>query len=103
MEYLEGLNIFDPEDLLNTLLRKIAVEPVPKEVQWWEAQGRFENLIEAEFRRGITKPFFDNFCDSPAFYANASPDVVRNYYMKVVKISGGHEDERTNRSAQKNL
>lgn len=85
-EYLEGLNIFDPEDLLNTLLRKIAVEPVPKEVQWWEAQGRFENLIEAEFRRGgITKPFFDNFCDSPAFYANASPDVVRNYYMKVVK------------------
>lgn len=51
-EYLEGLNIFDPEDLLNTLLRKIAVEPVPKEVQWWEAQGRFENLIEAEFRRG---------------------------------------------------
>lgn len=33
-EYLEGLNIFDPEDLLNTLLRKIAVEPVPKEVQW---------------------------------------------------------------------
>lgn len=51
-EYLEGLNIFDPEDLLNTLLRKIAVEPVSKEVQWWEAQGRFENLIEAEFRRG---------------------------------------------------
>lgn len=51
-EYLEGLNIFDPEDLLNTLLRKIAVEPVPKKVQWWEAQGRFENLIEAEFRRG---------------------------------------------------
>lgn len=50
--YLEGLNIFDPEDLLNTLLRKIAVEPVPKEVQWWEAQGRFENLIGAEFRRG---------------------------------------------------
>lgn len=41
-----------PEDLLNALLRKIAVEPVPKEVQWWEAQGRFENLIEAEFRRG---------------------------------------------------
>jgi hypothetical protein len=32
-EYLEGLNIFDPEDLLNVLLRKIAVEPVPKEVQ----------------------------------------------------------------------
>lgn len=51
-EYLEGLNIFDPEDLLNTLLRKIAVEPVPKEVQWWEAQGRFENLIGAEFRKG---------------------------------------------------
>lgn len=51
-EYLEGLNIFDPEDLLNTLLRKIAVEPVPKEVQWWEAQGQFENLIGAEFRRG---------------------------------------------------
>lgn len=49
---IEGLNIFDPEDLLNTLLRKIAVEPVPKEVQWWEAQGRFENLIGAEFRRG---------------------------------------------------
>lgn len=49
-EYLEGLNIFDPEDLLNTLLRKIAVEPVPKEVQWWEAQGRFENLIEAHRR-----------------------------------------------------
>lgn len=69
----------------NTLLRKIAVEPVPKEVQWWEAQGRFENLIGAEFCRGVSKPFFDNFCDSPAFYANASPDVVRNYYMKVVK------------------
>lgn len=51
-EYLEGLNIFDPEDLLNTLLRKIAVEPVPKEVQWWEAQERFENLIGAEFCRG---------------------------------------------------
>lgn len=51
-EYLEGLNIFDSEDLLNTLIRKIAVEPVPKEVQWWEAQGRFENLIGAEFRRG---------------------------------------------------
>ena len=34
---------------------------------------------------GMSKPFFDNFCDSPAFYANASPDVVRNYYMKVVK------------------
>nr|DAG90527.1 MAG TPA: hypothetical protein [Herelleviridae sp.] len=33
----------------------------------------------------MSKPFFDNFCDSPAFYANASPDVVRNYYMKVVK------------------
>lgn len=31
---------------------KIAVEPVPKEVQWWEAQGQFENLIGAEFRRG---------------------------------------------------
>lgn len=29
-EYLEGLNIFDPEDLLNTLLRKIAVEPVSR-------------------------------------------------------------------------
>lgn len=34
---------------------------------------------------GSRNPFFDNFCDSPAFYANASPDVVRNYYMKVVK------------------
>lgn len=34
------------------VLMTIAVEPVPKEVQWWEAQGRFENLIEAEFRRG---------------------------------------------------
>lgn len=40
------------ETLLNTLLRKIAVEPVPKEVQWWEAQERFENLIGAEFCRG---------------------------------------------------
>lgn len=31
---------------------KVAVEPVPKEVQWWEAQERFENLIGAEFCRG---------------------------------------------------
>lgn len=29
-EYLEGLNIFDPEDLLSTLLRKIAVELYPR-------------------------------------------------------------------------
>lgn len=44
-----------------------------------------------EIRLGQKNPtcypccFEGSVCDSPAFYANASPDVVRNYYMKVVK------------------
>jgi hypothetical protein len=34
---------------------------------------------------GMSVPFWDNFCDSPAFYATARPDAVKEYYKKVIK------------------
>lgn len=33
----------------------------------------------------MSVPFWDNFCDSPAFYATARPDTVKEYYKKVIK------------------
>ena len=49
-------------------------------------QTRCEDILDEEFGRiGFRKPFWDNFCDSDAFYATASPEWVRDYYIKVIE------------------
>lgn len=42
--------------------------------------------MEEGFKKlGLKIPFWDNFADCPSFYATASPEWVRDYYIKVLE------------------
>lgn len=84
-EYLEWLGIFEGVEPLPNIFRILDSIPMKPETPWYDAQTACETAIRQQFRGGVSVPFWDNFCDSPAFYATARPDVVKEYYKKVIK------------------